>query len=209
MKPNTHIGEASAQLGDREFVFRPTLANIAEIGNPAEIVESFVLVMSEPIDRNQWFRQVGEAMRILYLCADEFTPELERLLGGWTLHPRRYAPGKMPADGMIALARQMLRHGVIGVPLREVETIKSEGKRAEYRQEFNPVEIASLALAHLGLNVDDAWSMTMTSVVQALAAKFPPVKDPAGAPMTVERNDQAVAWLEKVNKLRAKGAANG
>ena len=213
MTTNPHIGEASAQVGEREFVFRPTLVRIAEIGTPAEIVEVFALVMSEPTSRTHWVQRMVAALVVLYACADQFDRDLERLLGAASPWPQRYNPGVMPADDVIHLARQMLRHGVVGVQLEAFKRQQQEQgrQRGDYSAEFSPAEFAAQAVAHLGVTVDQAWSMTMTSIVQALAAKYPPPRDPAGPPVTLERNDAATAWIAKVNALRKqqKVSANG
>lgn len=200
-RPLTDIGEAAVHLDDRTYMFRPSLANIAQIGTPAEIVETFALVMSQAQDNSHWFEQIGAAMRVLYACCDEFDRELESLLGHWVPHPRRYTPGKMQPVVVLAIARQMMRHGVVGeVP--DDERRKSE----DYRSEFSPGDMAAVAQAHLGVSVAEAWGMTMTSLIRTLAAKYPPAKDTNGPSMTVEDNDAAVSWLNQVNKLR--GAAN-
>lgn len=209
MRANTHVGEASAQLDGVTFMFRPTLANIAEIGTPAEIVEVFALVMSEAVEPAHRWQQLGAALRVLYHCADELTPELERLLGNWVdPYPRRYAPGRMPVHAIVALARQMLRHGVVGVPLDEPAGKRLTNKN-DYSDQFKAAEYVAIATAHLGVSIGDAWQMTMTSLVQILAAKFPPDKRTTVTEKDLERNDQAVAWLERVNAARKKGAANG
>lgn len=209
MRANTHIGEASAQLDGVTFMFRPTLANIAEIGTPAEIVEVFALVMSEAVEPAHQWQQLGAALRVLYHCADELTPDLERLLGNWVdPYPRRYTPGRMPVHAIVALARQMLRHGVVGVPLDEPVGKRLTNKN-DYSDQFKAAEYVAIATAHLGVSIGDAWQMTMTSLVQILAAKFPPDKRTTVTEKDLERNDQAVAWLERVNAARKKGAANG
>ena len=202
--PITHIGEAAVHLNDRVFIFRPSLANIAQIGTPAEIVETFALVMSQAQDNSHWFEQIGASMRVLYACCDQFDRELEGLIGHWVPHPRRYTPGKMQPAVVLAIARQMMLHGVVG----DVERQQSSSQ-GDYKSEFNAGEMAAMAQAHLGLSVSEAWSMTMTSLIRTLTAKYPPQKgDGKGGPtMTVEQNDAAVSWLEKVNKLRT--AANG
>ena len=204
--PITHIGEAAVHLNDRVFIFRPSLANIAQLGTPSEIVEMFAVVMSDAQDHSQWFEQIGAAMKVLYTCCDEFDRDLESLLGHWVPHPRRYTPGKMQPAVVLAIARQMMRHGVVG----EVERQQSSNQ-GDYKAEFNAGEMAALAQAHLGLSVSEAWAMTMTSLIGTLAAKYPPAKGgkgSSGPTMTVEQNDAAVSWLERVNKLRS-AANNG
>lgn len=209
MRINPHIGEASAQVDGVTYAFRPTLANIADIGTPAEIVETFTLVMSEAGSRDHWWYQLGAALTVLYCCADELTPGLERLLGNWIdTKPRRYTPGKMPAAMVVGIARQMLRHGVVGVPLEEIKQQVGESKDS-YSVEFKAGEMVAMAVAHLGVSIDEAWSMTMTSVVQILAAKFPPDKKKTVTAQDLDRNEKTVGWLKKVNAARKKAAKNG
>lgn len=208
MRANTHIGEASAQLDGATFMFRPTLANIADIGTPAEIVEVFAVVMSEPADKDHAWQQIGAALNVLYHCADEFTPELERLLGHWVdPFPRRYHPGKMPAHAVIDIARQMLRHGVVGVTLQQIKQVVAPS--GEYMAEFKAAEMAAMAAAHLGVTIEDAWRMTMTSIVQILAAKFPPDKNKSVTVDDLEKNEKTVNWLKRVNAARKEAAKNG
>lgn len=208
MKANLHIGEASAQLDGVTFMFRPTLANIADIGTPTEIVEVFAIVMSEATSKEHAWQQLGAALRVLYCCADEFTPDLERLLGHWVdPTPRRYTPGKMPPHAVVGIARQMLRHGVVGVPLDpDNKPLTNDG---DYSQEFKAAEYAALGAAHLGLNIEQAWQMTMTSMVQILAAKFPPDKKKTVTAKDLEKNDKTVSWLRRVNAARKEAAKHG
>lgn len=209
MRANTHIGEASVQVDGTVFMFRPTLANIADIGTPAEIVEVFALIMAEPFsDEHRWY-QLGAATAVLYHCCDDFTPDLERLLGQWIDScPRRYTPGRLPTPALIGIARQMMRHGVVGVPLTErAEQPIVSGD--DYTPEFKAAEMVATVVAHLGLSTDDAWRMTMTSVVQTLAAKFPPDKSKTVTPRDLERSDKTKHWLKRVNEQRKKEARNG
>lgn len=219
MRVLTEIGEASAQLGDRIFVFRPTLAHIAEIGTPAEIVEAFALLHSLPpaaphpsaqprVNRSHYYAQLGMAVQVLYCCCDD--PDVGDLVG--SCHPPyKFKSGAMAPDAVIAIARQMMRHGIVGV-MPEADRPKSSAGGEDYTPEFKAVEMAAIAQAHLGVSMSDAWDMTMTSLLRAMAIKYPPL-DKDGRPlangpaMTVEDNDAAVSWLQQVNKLR--GAKNG
>lgn len=216
MRVLTEIGEASAQLGDRIFVFRPSLAHIAEIGTPAEIVEAYALLHSFPpvaphpsaqprVNRSHYYAQLGMAVQVLYCCCDD--PDVGDLVG--SCHPPyKFKAGAMSPDAVIAIARQMMRHGVVGV-MPDAQRPKAD--RDDYTPEFSAIDMATIAQVHLGVSVDEAWSMTMTSLLRAMAMKYPPLgKDgkpvSSGPAMTVEDNDAAVSWLQKVNNLR--GAKN-
>lgn len=209
----TEIGEAGVTVDGHEFVFRPTLANIARIGTPREIVDAFVCLYARPdltphewrnrqIVAEHWRRQIEWAATILYACCDD--PDVGRLVG--SVHPpRRYAPGLLPAEAMVAIARQLIRHGVVG----DVKKENTSGEKGEYQSEFKAAELAAFAQAHLGVSTAEAWGMTVTSIVQALQAKYPPPKEKGGPPMTEERNAQAMNWLDKINEQRKRRAAHG
>ena len=203
----TAIGEAGVTVRGREYVFRPTLANIANIGTPTEIVEAFACLFGAPelteypwrnaqLIAQHWRRQVEWAATVLYACCDD--PTVGDLIG--SVHPpKRYAPGLLPVESMLALARQMLRHGVVGDAARKQS---GGGGQGEYMTEFKAADLAAAAQAHLGVSTTEAWQMTVTSIVQALQAKYPPPKEKGGPAMTEERNAEAMAWLDKVNAAR-------
>lgn len=208
----THIGEAAVTVGEREFVFRPTLAAISRIGSPAEIVEAYACLMSQPeltqhtwrnrqVVTAHWRQQLHWALVTLICCCDD--PDVDWLIG--SAHPpHKYRAGKMPVEAVMILARQMLRHGVVG----EVKRDQPTAREGEYSPEFNASTFAALAQAHLGVTSEQAWSMTMTGLLQTLHAKYPPPKEKGGPPVTVDRNDRAMAHLRKINAAR-KAANNG
>lgn len=209
------IGHVAVTVSNRVYAFRPTLANISRVGSPVEVVELAATLLSTPqptlhawrqvqVKRAHWRAQLGAALGFLYSCADESIDgdELAELLGTLT-PPRRYRPGKVPADILVLLGQQLARHGVIGVVSES--DLPPAPRPDDYVAEFNAAEMAALAQAHLGASLPDAWGMTMTSLARGLAAKYPVPKDSAAKPMTVEDNDRALAWLEKVNEARANG----
>lgn len=205
------IGHAAVTVANRVYPFRPTLARIAAAGSPTEVVELAAVLLSRPdqahhawrqaqINREHWRRQLGAALVLLYCCADE-VDELPELLGTLT-PPNRYRRGAVSPEIVILLGQQMARHGVIGV-LPADELPPPAEARSAYTPEFRAAEMAALAQAHLGVSVNEAWSMTMTSLARALAAKYPRPKGPA--PMTLAEADAAVEWLQRVNEARANG----
>lgn len=200
MRANVLIGDAMVQAGDVSVLFRPSLANITQIGSPTEIVEAYALVMA---DEAPWFERLTRCMDVLYACADRFDADVERMIGHYNPIKRRYTPGRIEPRAVIAIACQMMRHGVIG----DMERQRTK-QGDDYTREFLAVDMAAMAQAHLGVSVDESWQMTMTSIVRAMASKFPlPEDQKIAGGMTVEDNDKAVAWLKQVNKLR--GAKNG
>lgn len=63
-------------------------------------------------------------------------------------------------------------------------------------------------VVHLGMSEREAWNATMTSLVAALRAKYPPMeKDSPGARApTLEEHEATEAWFERVEAKRRKAA---
>lgn len=196
MRILTEIGEISIHAG-RDVLLRPSLAAIASLGEPAEIVETFARVMAG---------DHMDSLGVLFACADEDVSDLF----GW-YEPRddaiRYIPGTASVAHIVPLAQSLMRHGVVGVakPLPRRADVEQE-----YMTEFDAREHAALAMAHLGLTEREAWNMTMTGLVAALRAKFPPsAKDTPGARApTKDEHESTMEWFERVEAARAakKGA---
>lgn len=206
----TEIGEIGLDYKGREYLLRPSLAAMTRVGAPAEIVEAFALLHGGPpplfgvaeLDRPRiarWRRdQFMSALNVLHACCDD---DLSELIGGVT--PRMtYQPGAMPLANITILARDLLRHGVVG----DVPVDPRAQKKGKYVPEFHAREHASTAMAHLGLSEADAWRMTMTSLILALRAKYPPSAEAQKdeAPSS-EAHDATMAWLAAVNAKRAAG----
>nr|WP_220125272.1 DUF6246 family protein [Pseudomonas aeruginosa] len=84
-------------------------------------------------------------------------------------------------------------------------------RRAELLGEFVAREYVATAIAHLGLSEREAWSMTMTGLIGALRAKYPPTESnaPGARAPTAAEHDATMEWFDKIEakrKARAKGA---
>lgn len=203
----TEIGEIGLEYLGREYRLRPSFAAMARLGTPAEIVEAFGLLFGAPpeptgnpvLDRPRWRvwgrEQFRAALSVLYACCDD---DLSALIG-WTTERMTYRPGAMPAANITVLARELLRHGVVG----DVPADPRQPKRGKFAAEFHARDFAAMAMAHLGLSEADAWQMTMTGFILAMRAKFPPPETPTkdDAP-SEEAHDATMAWLAAVNAKR-------
>jgi len=135
-----HIDTATGEV--TEWVFRPSFKNLSRIGSPSEIVSIFG-------DLELAHKSVLQAaLHILYSCYEsEDDGGLVRLLGGFApnYHGTKilYQVGKMPTENIIALARSLLKHGMIG-------TKKSDGG-GDYVPQWNPAEFIDLARTALKL----------------------------------------------------------
>lgn len=199
-KPITSIGEIGAYVGDKEYLFRPSLSAMDSLGSPTEIVKKYGILFSNPSinpiwpsqSYRSWERDVmSEAYDVLVACCDD---DLTSLLGHMGSRWGSFVPGSMPSIDMIHLARSLMNDGIIG--------LKPEGLLAkpteEYTAQFKAREFVAQAVAHLGLSSEDAWKMTMTEFAGAMQSKF-------GKPETLpslDEHDDAMARLKEINRLR-------
>ena len=187
MRVLTEIGELGVSIGDRDYLFRPSLAAMSSLGTPAEIVELFAF-MQQPFSKRTFFA----AIPVLWACCDE---DVSALTGYQGSRWHSWVPGALPAEDVVVLARSLLRHGITGD-----STAERSGEKGEYSVEFNARDFAIMAMAHLGMSESDAWNCTMTSLTAAMRSKFPPQKD---GKLTLKEADDTMAWYEEVKRKRA------
>jgi hypothetical protein len=199
-KPLTSIGEIGI-CGEREYMFRPSLAAMGSLGSPAEIVKMFVSLNSGPVINPFWpaaslrsFERdlLSLAYDVLVACCDDdVTPLLGHMGSKWG----SFIPGAMPSHNMVPLAQSLMKHGVVGgLPV----TGKSKGSD-DFTTEFHARDFVSQAVAHLGMTVDAAWNMTMTEFCGAMKAKY---GEPEKKAPNVEKHKAAMSRLAEINKLR-------
>lgn len=213
MQVLTDIGEMGVQVGSRFVKFRPSLAAIARLGTPKQIVETFVAVCGAPdlsgnpvLDEprvKSWRRdQFEAACCVLWACAE--SDDISWLVG-YTNERFRYVRGALPLTDIVGLAAGLLKHGVLGdIPPEATRGAKKE----DYLSEFKARDFAALAMAHLGADESEAWNMTMTSYIVAMRAKYPPAKDAKKVP-TDDEYAHVKGWLARVNKARLEAANHG
>lgn len=186
-----HIAPAHGDVGIHGanvpfLLLRPSLGNIASLGDPAEIVSIFESVMGAG-DR----MQIVDAMGVLWACVEGDTQDAANLIGYWG---EKYEPGAMEDLHKIHIARHLLLHGMIGdVEVKQ----KQSGKPIK---EFKATEYVSLAIAHLGMSQAESWGLSMTALVSALNAKFPEVQNPKpeGNAPTIDEHDATMAWFDSI-----------
>lgn len=194
----TEIGEIGITTGERQYKLRPSLYAMTQIGDPAEIVRVYASVMHDEPHRDQF----DDALAVIYACADEDLSELfgqVELVEGLVVH----RPGAAPIEDVLPLARCLLKHGVTGA-LKELP--RKAGQEPEYVKEFDARGHVSLAIAHLGMSSREAWQMTMTELVGALRAKFPPSESdaPGAKAPTKEEHNATLEWFDRVEAMRSK-----
>ena len=189
----TAYGHSKIEWGDKTFNLSPTFANIAKIGSPTEIIDTFKSFISES---NVVFK-FAIALDVLRCCSK---PELPESFTGTLKFSERQQRFMItqPSHGIniindvIVLAEHCLIHGICG-------KIDREELSGEPIEEFDAYGYMELARIHLGLHADDAAKMTMTEFSRLMAAKFPPEVDENVA--SKKEQIEMMAWINAQNKV--------
>lgn len=198
MTPLKEIGECLISHGETDYFFRPSLINMATIGDPEEVIQIFHALHNDEVTPllqraaetygvlPEWllkyaFRlqaskpEVYAAMSVLAVCCQEdVTPLIGELVPGrsgkWAFV---YRPGKLPLRDMVVIARSLIMHGIIGkAKVRRLQRNES----SQSTTEFHAFEYISAARTHLGISREEAEQLTMTEFQQLLATKYPEQK---------------------------------
>lgn len=197
----TEIGEVGVHYNGKTEVLRPSFYAMSQLGTPREIVEVYASVMHPPIDRKTAKQQFDDALIVIHACS---TADLSEVFGYYN-ERMKYVIKKADPHHVVPIAQGLLKHGITGA-LPEEKPKSGGPKEPEYLREFDSRTYVAMAMAHLGLTEKQAWSMTMTSFVGAMRAKFPtqPGNDPGDRAPTAEQHAATMEWFEKVGEKRRK-----
>jgi hypothetical protein len=192
------IGEIGVHTDGKDYILRPSLYAMSRLAEPSDLIGMYAELMSEAFTEEQKKSQFALALTVIYVCAVD-DEDVSPAFGYY--EDKEYIPGMADEGDIIVIARSLMRHGITGAlpPLP-----KKDGEEHEYVKVFSCRDHVSLAIAHLGVSERDAWNMTMTSLIGALRAKFPPmdkVPSTAKAP-TKQELDVAMDWHDKVEAKR-------
>ena len=188
MRILTEIGEIGVHAPGRDVLLRPSLYAMSRLSDPVGLL----VALHEGRPRDQF----EAAYEVVQACTDEDVSDLTGHLGS------RYGTwvcGKVPSPDLIALARSLICHGIIGV-------VPKLPPAAEHTEAFTPRfearEFVAIAIAHLGLSEREAWDLTVTSFILAMRAKFPRPKGPGDNAPSPAELDAAFERLAAINKAR-------
>lgn len=174
----TQIGEVGIEHGDELYLLRPSLLSMSRLGTPEEIVATFKQI----IEGKAGVLYRDTCAYIIASCTDK---DVLHLTGYYT--GDGYVDGELSPNEMAIIAQHLMLHGLIGVS----STKRKASGKDEYSDAFNAIDYVSLAMAHLGVSERDAWGMTMTGLVNAMAAKFPPTEEELEAEMPSQEEIRA------------------
>lgn len=200
MTPIKELGECVIGTDIHEYFFRPSFRNMARIGEPDEIVQTFydlcndeatplIQQASQVYIRDEYSRlpdcvlryiqsgllnrkAVMAAHAVLTACCDDDIGELV----GW-MKPGKsrkrgfmWRPGTMPAPEMIIVAQNLMMHGIIGKA--KVRKLQRYESN-ETTSEFRATDYIMAARNHFGISREEAENLTMTEFALMLNAKYP------------------------------------
>jgi hypothetical protein len=164
------IGHVGINTPSGRFTLVPSLAAIASLDDPVDMYSDLV-----SLDTPHEWRMVV-AHDVIKACADR--QGIDEYLGLRPISkPRiragvkttKYRPVYIDDIHACAIAESLLFHGMIG----KVE-IKAKPKDSDVTSTFSPQQWAMAAMSHLEISEGEAWSMTMTSILNAFKTKYPP-----------------------------------
>lgn len=178
------IGEIGVYFEGREFILRPSLYAMSRVGTKTEIVDVFMRVFDGDL---------AYSLAVIQACADE---DIQDVFGA--IDENHFFNEMFASTGeIVVIAQSLLKHGIIG----DIERAKKDvGDNDEYSQEFDARAYVMLAVAHLGISEREAWSMTMTSIVGALQAKYPVIEDKKKVSDEVIK--ESSDWFDELKKAR-------
>ncbi|HBT4645564.1 TPA: hypothetical protein MB280_004111 [Klebsiella aerogenes] len=200
MNPIKELGECVIGTDTHEYFFRPSFRNMARIGEPDEIVQTFydlcndeatplIQLAAQVYIRDEYSRlpdcvlrfiqsgllnrkAVMAAHAVLTACCDDDIGELV----GW-MKPGKsrkrgfmWRPGTMPATEMIIVAQNLMMHGIIGKA--KVRKLQRYESN-ETTSEFRATDYIMAARNHFGICREEAENLTMTEFALMLNAKYP------------------------------------
>lgn len=200
MTPIKELGECVIGTDTHEYFFRPSFRNMARIGEPDEIVQTFYDLCNDEVTpliqqaaqvyiRDEYSHLPDCVMRyiqsgllnrkavlaahtVLTACCDDDIGELV----GW-MKPGKsrkrgfmWRPGTMPAPEMIIVAQNLMMHGIIGKA--KVRKLQRYESN-ETTSEFRATDYIMAARNHFGISREEAENLTMTEFALMLNAKYP------------------------------------
>lgn len=198
MNPMKEIGECLISTVDRDYMLRPSFANMMRIGEPRDIVQAFYDLHSDEvaplIERAvnaygqvpAWLiehikighygqRALLAAMSVVEACSDD---DVSPLIGDYRPAKSKGRPfkrlrGQMEDFDIIVIGQSLITHGIIGkAKVRQLQRHESSGGTSE----FSAFEYISAARNHFSISREEAERLTMTEFQHMLNAKYPDQK---------------------------------
>lgn len=180
-------GYVRAQTQDgTEYTFAPSLGRVAELGSPAEIVETFAGLHGQDAESLSAF--------VMAVMCEQDDPSQ---LIGWR-DEDGWHDGLMPPAERVIIARHLMQHGICGKAKPEAQRPDEQG---QYSSKFEASEYIAAAMVHFGLTRADAEALSMTEFQCMLVMKFPDAGKPKRDVPTREEYDAAMQQFRSVGRV--------
>ena len=157
-------GQGEMVIDGVKYAINPCFANIAEIGEPKEIINTVKSLQSDdPVD------VYCAAFSILQGCCDKDLPVDYFGHYGFNEDGKLEIPNIEPElmNDLVVLASHCVLHGICG----KIDSQSADG--GEELTEFDPTEYVDLAATHFKMSYDEAANMTMTQFVRRMRTEYP------------------------------------
>ncbi len=222
MTPMAELGEFEISTPQHDHVLTASFANMAKIGNPAEIVDAYAVLNGMELNHvldvirrateaygavpiwllsalrkpAYWRQALRVSTHVLECCCED---DIAYLVGEWKPGHKGvvYRPGKMPITDIIVMARALMEHGIIGKA--KMRRLQKNEKTEGFTKEFVVIDYINAACMHFSMPRDEAEKLTMTRFQLLLKSKYPEEKG-----LTRDEYDDAMANFEKRQAQRMK-----
>lgn len=172
MGPILSIGQQAIIYAGEPYTFTPSFRHIASVGEPEQIVDYYNYLTSDNADI---VALCSMAYDVMSACADRKFPKglLWETANSWDGSRVVMVKGKVDLSAQILMAVDLLYMGIIGKQFK----LKERGDRRALL-EFDPSSFVSAAVVHLGMQPEQAWSLTITEFNTFLKDKYPELYQP-------------------------------
>ena len=199
------IGHFEIKAEGRCYNLIPSFENIMKLGDDEELIDAYNVLhgLNEFPENSQaaydyYMYMVGLSADVMRACCKE---DVTKIVTGVTevngkLKMKKLISNKITTDQQIIVAAGLLRHGISGV-----NKSKKNNSNSKAATTINLWEFVDAARVHLGIDRDEALSLTMTEFNNVMTAKFPPETN-GGDFISDDEYDASMARLAEINKIR-------
>lgn len=168
---NTRVGEIGIHDGQHEILLRPSFYALSQLNDIDSLITdcfSALAKVENGLQPSQY--DLCSCAAVLMACG---MPDNRTDLTGEIIQGQkgmRWKVGKIPVENLVVLANALISAGVIG------DKTKARKSKAKSSAKFDPAEFVAVAVAHLGLQPESAWQLTMTEFQLLMDAKYPQKK---------------------------------
>ena len=199
------IGHFEIKAEGRCYSLIPSFENIMKLGDGEELIDAYnVLHGLNDTPNNKlaayeyYMYMISLSAKVIRACCKGSVTNIitDVIEIKDNLKLKKTANNKISPDQQIIVAGGLLRHGISGINKSKKKS--SDSKPATTVDLWGFVNVSRV---HLGMDREEALSLTMTEFNNMMDAKFPPETNSADF-ITDEEYDESMARLAEINKIR-------